>query len=102
MTKNPFINAVAATLYITAVATIPFFGRELFGPGNSFLIPIAMISLFTLSAAVMGYLFLYQPLLLLLDGHKKEAVKLFLQTVATFAGITFIIFVLLYLRIFRW
>src|SRR5690349_11384068 len=101
MTKNPFINALTATVYITAVATIPFFGKELFGPGNSFLIPIAMISLFTLSAAVMGYLFLYQPLLFLLDGHKKDAVKLFLQTVAIFAGITIIVFVLLSLRIFK-
>jgi hypothetical protein len=101
MTKNPFINALAATVYISAVATIPFFGKQLFGPGNSFLIPIAMISLFTLSAAVMGFLFLYQPLLLLLDGHKKNAVKLFLQTVASFAGITLIVFLLLYFRVFR-
>lgn len=101
MTKNPFINALAATLYITAVATIPFFGKNLFGPGNSFLIPIAMISLFTLSAAVMGYLFLYQPILFILDGHKKNAVKLFLQTVAAFAGITIVIFLLLYFRVFR-
>src|SRR6185437_7326277 len=101
MTKNPFLNALVATLYITAVATIPFFGKTLFGPENSFLIPIAMISLFTLSAAVMGYLFLYQPLLLLLDGRKKQAVKLFLQTVATFAGITILLFILLSLRIFR-
>jgi hypothetical protein len=101
MTKNPFINALTATVYITAVATIPFFGKNLFGHGNSFLIPVAMISLFTLSAAVMGYLFLYQPLLLLLDGHKKNAVKLFLQTVAAFAGITIVFFLLLYFRVFR-
>ena len=101
MTKNPFINALSATLYITAVATIPYFGKELFGDGKSFLIPIAMISLFTLSAAVMGYLFLYQPLLLLLDGHKKSAVQLFLQTVAAFAGITLIVFLLLHFRLFR-
>jgi hypothetical protein len=101
MTKNPFINAFSATVYITAVATIPFFGKNLFGSGNSFLIPIAMISLFTLSAAVMGFLFLYQSLLLLLDGHKKNAIKLFLQTVAAFAGITIGIFLLLYFRVFR-
>jgi hypothetical protein len=101
MTRNPFINALAATVYITAVATIPFFGKQLFGPGNSFLIPIAMLSLFTLSVAVMGYLFLYQPLLLLLDGHKKNAVKLFLQTVASFGGITLLVFLLLYFRVFR-
>lgn len=101
MTRNPFINALGAILYIIAVATIPFFGKELFGDGKSFLIPIAMLSLFTLSAAVMGYLFLYQPLLLLLDGHKKGAVRLFLQTIATFAGITIILFILLHFRILR-
>ena len=101
MTNNPFINALAATLYIALVASIPFFGKELFGDGKSFLIPVAMISLFTLSAAIMGYLFLYQPLLFLLGGHKKNAVKLFLQTVASFAGITIILFLLLHFGIFR-
>jgi hypothetical protein len=102
VTKNPFINAFAATLYISVVATIPFFGKQLFGSGpDTLLIPIAMISLFTLSAAVMGYLFLYQPLLLLLDGHKKNAVNLFLQTLVTFAGITILLFVLLHFGVFK-
>jgi hypothetical protein len=101
MTKNPFINALAATLYITLVATFFFYGSKSFPSKDTFLTPIAMISLFTLSAAVMGYLFLYQPLLLLMDGHKKTSVNLFLQTLASFAGITIIIFVLLYLRIFK-
>ena len=101
MTKNPFINALAATLYITAVATFMFYGSKSFPPEDTILAPIAMISLFTLSAAVMGFLILYQPIMLLLDGHKKNAVKLFLQTIAAFAGITLIIFILLYLGVFR-
>jgi hypothetical protein len=54
------------------------------------------VSLFTLSAAVMGYLFLYQPLLLLIDGHKKSAVNLFLQTVAVFGAVTFFILILIF------
>lgn len=97
MTKNPFINAASVALYITLVALFMFYGSKLFPAKDTFLTPIAMISLFTLSAAVMGYLFLYQPLLLLLEGHKKIAVNLFLQTVAVFAGITILIFVLLIL-----
>ena|SRR5258708_5968490 len=101
MTKNPFINAFAATLYISAVATFMFYGSKSFPPKDTILAPIAMISLFTLSAAVMGYLFLYQPLQLLLDGHKKNAVNLFIQTLATFAGITVIIFILLFFGVFR-
>jgi hypothetical protein len=58
---------------------------------------IALISLFTLSAAVMGYLFCYQPAQLYFEGKKKDAVRLFLQTVAVFALITVILFGLLFI-----
>lgn len=96
MTKNPFINAAVATLYIAGIVSIMFFGLSRSHPDNSVFLPIAFISLFTLSAAVMGYLFLYQPLMLFLEGHKKYAVNLFLQTVAVFAGITSIVLLLLF------
>jgi hypothetical protein len=95
MTKNPLINATAALLYIIIVASIMFFGTKHPGPANSIIAPIAIISLFTLSAAVMGYLFLYQPFQLYVDGKKKNAVDLFLKTVATFAAITIFILIVL-------
>ena len=101
MTKNPFVNAAGATLYIILVASLVFNGQRLFGNGKSVLIPIAMLSLFTLSAAVMGYIFLYQPAQMYLDGKKKVALNLFLQTLATFAGITVLVFLLLFLGILR-
>ena len=99
MTKNPYINALSAFLYIVAIASLMFYGtKNLPGP-DSVIAPIAVVSLFTLSAAVMGYIFGYQPLLLFLDGKRKEAVNLFLKTVATFAGITTVILALLFSRI---
>ena len=102
MTKNPLINALAATLYITGVALFMFYGIEHGGgQANSVIVPIAVLSLFTLSASVMGYLFLYQPLQLYLDGKKKQAVNLFLQTVAVFAGITVLVFALLFSGIIK-
>lgn len=101
MTKNPFINAASASLYITLVAAFMFYGSKSFPPKDTVLAPIAMISLLTLSAAVMGFLFIYQPLQLLLDGHKKNAVNLFLQTIAVFAGITVLVFVLIFLRVIK-
>jgi len=100
MTKNPFINAAAASSYIILVAFFMFYGSKLFGPKDTILAPIAMISLFTLSAAMMGYLFVYQPLQLLLDGHKKQGVDLFVRTVAVFAGITVVVFILLFFGVF--
>ncbi len=101
MTKNPFVNALAAALYIIVVASIMFYGPHMM-PREAFaiLIPIAMISLFTLSAAVMGYLFLSEPLQLYLDGKKKEAIQLFLKTIFIFAGITAIFLLILLLSSF--
>ena len=99
MTRNPFINALAATVYISIVASIIFYGTNYTGPVRSVIIPIAMISLFTLSVAVMGYIFGSQPIQLYLDGKKKHAVNLFLQTVAVFAAITALILSLLFSRV---
>lgn len=101
MTKNPFINAAVATLYISAIVSFMFYGLAHSHPDNSVFFPIAFISLFTLSAAVMGYLFLYKPLMLFLDGDKKNAVNLFLQTVAVFAGITAVILALLFSKVIK-
>ena len=92
MTKNPVLNALAATVYIVAVASMMYYASRYGGTEFTVIIPMAIISLFTLSAAVMGYIFLYQPLQLYLDGEKNRAVNLFLKTVAVFAGITALIF----------
>ena len=99
MTRNPLVNAVAAALYIVAITAMMYYGVRLTGPDDTLIAPVAVISLFTLSAAVMGYLFLYQPLQLYLDGDKKRAVNLFLQTVAVFAVITALILLGLFLGV---
>lgn len=84
MTRNPFINALAGLLYISLVALLMFYGiADKFN--NTILIPIAMLSLFVFSAASMGYIFLYQPLQLFLEGHTKESVDLFIKTLVIFA-----------------
>jgi hypothetical protein len=46
---------------------------------------MGMLSLLVLSVALMAYLFFYQPVLMLIEGQKQKAVKLFLQTVGIFA-----------------
>jgi heme O synthase-like polyprenyltransferase len=60
-------------------------------PEGTILIPMLMLSVFVLSAAIMGFLFLAQPIQLYLDGKKKEAVHLFLYTTAAFAAITILV-----------
>jgi len=96
VSKNPFINALCAIAYIVFIGAVMYFLSDTqSNKPDTFLAPILFLSVFTLSAAIMGYLFLYQPLLLLIDGKKKQAVDLFLRTLAIFAGITAVIFILL-------
>lgn len=98
MTKNAFINALAATGYITLVALFMFYGTRFLGnKPDTIFAPIAMISLFTLSAAMMGFIFLYQPLQLYFEGEKKAATGLFLKTVGFFACLTAAVFLLLFI-----
>jgi hypothetical protein len=101
MTKNPFLNAFAAIGYIVLIASVMYYGTKHMKPEDSIMAPIAVVSLFTLSAAVMGYIFCYQPLLLFLDGKKKEAVDLFLKTTLIFGVITTGILLLLFSGIIK-
>ena len=96
MTNNPFINAGAAISYIIAIVFVMFYGLRQMGPEDSVLAPIAMLSLFVLSAATMVYLYFYQPILLFLEGQKKQATELFLKTLGVFAGLTALILVFIF------
>ena len=99
MSRSPFWSAVAASAYIVIVASFLFYiPKTIGGKGeDTVLVPIAMLSLFVLSAAIMGYLFIYQPVIMYLEGDKQGGVKLFMQTLGIFGLITlaFLIFALL-------
>jgi SNF family Na+-dependent transporter len=91
MNKNPYLNAVLASVYIIIMATLLQNGHYIFGEQDNFLSPVLFLSLFVLSAALMGYLFIGEPVMLFLDNQKKQAVTFFWQTVSTFACITLLL-----------
>lgn len=97
MSKNPLINALSASAYIAlGVAIMTFVTQPLKNKPDTFFAPIVFLSLLTLSVAVMAFLFFYQPLILFIEGKKKEAVNLFVKTVGIFASITIAALVLLF------
>jgi hypothetical protein len=99
MTKKPLYNALAAFLYIVGIVLLMNWAGNNDILETSLLMPIMMLSLFTLSAAVMAYLFLYQPLMLYLEGKKKDAVNLFIKTLLIFAIMPLSIFLLYFFNI---
>lgn len=97
MSKNPIINALSASVYITLVVTImTFVTQPLKNKPDTFFAPITFLSVLTLSVVVMAFLFFYQPLQLFIDGKKKQAISLFIKTVGIFAVFTVVILILLF------
>jgi len=90
--KNPYLNSIYAEVYIVIIVSLITYMGKQDSPDN-FFSPVAALSLFVLSAAVMGYLFLSEPLQLFLDGEKKQSVSFFIKTVISFAVITIIVFI---------
>lgn len=92
MSTNPLVNAFVAAGYISALVTI-LFNSPYFISDNELgmIAPLFFLSAFVISAALMGYLFFYQPVRLLIENKPKEATTFFLRTVASFAAITFCI-----------
>lgn len=97
MSKNPLINALGASAYIILVVSVmTFITKPLQNKPDTFFAPITVLFVLTLSVAVMAYIFFYQPLQYFIEGKKKEAVNLFVKTVAIFAAITIVVLILLY------
>ena len=95
--KNALMNAFAAALYITAVATFLSHAEKILGPDpveKTAFIPMFMLSLLVVSAAVTGFAVFGRPAMWYLDGKKKEALALLAATLGFLAGITAIFGVL--------
>lgn len=89
MKWNPLLNALAASSYIGAVVLFLHFIESVRrDTPDTILDGLGVISLFVFSAAVMAFLFFYQPALRLIENKRSEAVSYFLQTLGIFGLIT--------------
>ena len=95
ITKNALVNALLTAAYIFVVVTIIFNAEKIFGPQDpeTILVPVGMLLLFVISAAVTSSLVFGKPIMWYLDGKKKEAVALlgytlgFLLLIAVLIGL---------------
>jgi len=99
MTKNPILNAAAAIAYIIVIANLMNFMSK--NTKDSFLTPVLVLSMFTLSAAAMAYFFFYEPFQLFFDGKKKQAIDLVFKSFAVFGGFTVVLVVLILSKLVR-
>jgi len=96
--KKPFLHALGAVLYIVIIVfVVQVVTSALKSQNETIIIPMTMLSLFVLSAAVMGYLFLSEPLYLLMENRKQEAIAFFAKVVGIFACFVAVFTILLFL-----
>lgn len=77
-------------MYITVISVFMNYGEELFGKEDTMLMPIVFLTLFTLSAAIVGSLVFGKPVMLYLDGKKRDAVYLAGATIG-FLAVEFLV-----------
>lgn len=88
-------NSFGAFAYTALVTVVLYNGNDWFGGANNFLMPLALLMLFVISATIVGLLILGRPIVLYLNKFKKEAIKLLLYTVGFLFIFTIIVFILL-------
>lgn len=75
-----FLNAAGVFVYVAAIAWLGFHSQAIFGTKTGFLVPLFMLLLFVVSAAITGLLVLGRPIHLYLSGLKKEAFTMLFTT----------------------
>lgn len=93
--KRAFIDSVGTAVYIILVVSFLFSLRSLAPKEDILIIPIAMLLLFVSSAAITGFLVFGKPVMLYIDGKKKEAISLLGYTLGILFLITLIFFIFL-------
>jgi hypothetical protein len=100
MKMSPIKSALGAGLYIVFIATVMQSLSKAMPGDDTFFAPMLFLSLLVLSVAIMGYLFVYEPLRLFLENQKKEALSYFAKTVSYFAVVV-VFFLLINLLLTR-
>ncbi len=84
------INSLLVLIYVMAVAFLMSNADKIFGAQDNSWTPVAVLMLLVLSAAIVGSLVFARPVMMFLDGAKKEAVKLLMYTIGCLAVLTII------------
>lgn len=84
-TKASLIQAVALVAYIFLVSSIFWRGQYWFGNVNNFLGPVLLLTIFSFSVLICGFIVFGYPIqLFFIENKKKKAIKVVLKTTSFF------------------
>jgi len=88
-------HSVLVGLYVSLVAFVMSHASIWFGQTDTAWTPVAVLMLFVLSAAVTGALVLGRPVVMFINGQKKEALEFFGYTILWLFVLTILAFIIL-------
>lgn len=90
LVKRAALSAVGVYAYIALLAVLV--QHSLFGASPPWWLGASLgLTIFVISASVTGSLVLLKPLTLYLDGNKRDALRLFVYTIAALACIAVLV-----------
>lgn len=95
--KKPFLYSLAAALYIVLLVSVMSLSSSMMPKEDNIFMPMLALSLLVLSALVMAFLFLSEPVKLYLEDQKKEAFSFFTKMIACFACFVIIFLILVFI-----
>jgi len=98
LTKYALIDSLGVIVYVFLIALFFSSAQSIFGDGPKVvLIPLMMLLLLVLSAAITGSLVFGRSVLMYLDGDKKDSIKLVIYKMIVLFVMIFIVATALYL-----
>ena len=94
--KTGFLQAFGIVVYCSAIAAIMFNGNRIFGKADTFITPIAVLTMLSTSVLICGLLVFYKPYLLFFKGKKKEAMDTVVSTAVSLFGFLILFFVIMF------
>jgi len=81
-----FLNSLGVVVYVAIVATVMQNANQFFGTKDTALSVTGFLLLLCVSAATVASLVFGYPVMLFLNGQKREAVQALMMTVGCLAG----------------
>ncbi len=92
------LSALGVAVYVFLISLFLNNGSRLFGEvDNKLIAPVLFLLTFVFSALVTGSLVLAKPIMLFIEGAKKEAIKLLVYTGASLFVLVLITAIILYI-----
>ncbi len=90
--KLGILQALFITFYCSLVGLVMWKGDEIFGRVDSFIGPIAVLVMLSVSALICGLIVFYRPYKLFFANKKEEAVNVVVSTAVSLFVILLILF----------